>query len=244
MKVVLVADIHANLEALISVDKEIKKIKPEKVVCLGDIVGYGASPNECVEFVKEKGWGGVIGNHDYAVASDKELSFFNPFARKALLWTRGVLKEEYKSFLNDLPFLHKESLFLGVHASLDSPEQFNYLTSYSSILNDFQILKEKKVNLCFVAHTHIPGVYIYKNQSLYREHSSKVELKFKSNYIINVGSIGQPRDRNPLSCFCVFDSDNGTVEFFRKGYDIKTAQKKIKKAKLPSLLANRLAEGW
>jgi predicted phosphodiesterase len=244
MKTVFLADIHSNLEALDRAEKEIKKINPDKVVCLGDIVGYGADPDGCVERVRLNRWSCLMGNHDLAAAGKMDLARFNPLAKESLAWTKDKLKEESKDYLRSLPFVWEDSFLAGVHSSLFEPNQFYYLDNYSDIRRDFSLLETEEIKICFVAHTHIPSIFVYRNQDLYRDYSSQVEIKEKSNYLINVGSIGQPRDCNPDICFCLWDSDLNTVSFIRKSYDIKKAQEKIERAGLSFLLSQRLQKGW
>lgn len=244
MRVILLADIHSNLEALLEVEKKIKRYCPDKVICLGDIIGYGAKPSECIEIVRKNSWLAIGGNHEWGVLGKKELSFFNIYAREALLWTKKKISKSDEVYLAKLELLHKEEDFLGVHASLYEPSEFHYLDNYSSILRDFKILEERSFKVSFVAHTHIPFVFIYKGGNLYRDYSSQVEISSKNFYLINVGSVGQPRDRDRRACFCIYDLDKKIIRFQRVEYNIRKTQKEITLAGLPSLLATRLEGGW
>ena len=244
MQLVLLADIHSNLEALLQVQKKIRELSPDKVICLGDIVGYGAKPSECIQIVRENYYLAVAGNHEYGVLGKKDLSFFNPYAREAILWTRAKLSSSDELYLRSLELIYQDKNFLGVHASLYEPSEFHYLDNYSYIFRDFKVLEESRFKLSFVAHTHIPFVFFYKGGNLYRDYSSCIELNPKSYYIINVGSVGQPRDRDNRACLCVVNFDKGIVKFERLEYNIKKTQQEIKSAGLPLILAKRLKEGW
>jgi len=244
MRIALLADIHSNLEALLQVKKEIEAFSPDRVICLGDIIGYGAKPSECIQIVRENSWLTVAGNHEYGVLGKKELSFFNPYAREAILWTKEKLSELDRLFLAKLDLIYKEEKFIGVHSSLYEPSEFHYLDNYSYIFRDFQILEKVGFRISFVAHTHISFVFIYKGGNLYRDYSSQIEINPKNSYLINVGSVGQPRDRDPRACFCFLDLDKKIVKFQRLEYNIKKTQQEIKSAGLPLILAKRLEEGW
>ncbi|MBN2121013.1 MAG: metallophosphoesterase family protein [Candidatus Omnitrophica bacterium] len=244
MRVALLSDIHSNLEALLGVEEEIKKLSPDKVICLGDIVGYAARPNACIEIVKKNSWLAIAGNHDLGCLGKLEISSFNPYARKAIVWTQEKLSQENQSFLNGFDLTYKEANFICTHGSLFEPDKFHYLDNYSLIFRDFSVVNQIDEQICFVAHTHIPACFIWKADNLYRDYSSAIEISSKCKYIINIGSVGQPRDRDSRSCFCIFDTQKNTLKFIRLRYDIKTTQGQIIEEGLPEVLANRLSGGW
>ncbi len=244
MLIVLLADIHSNLEALCSVQEAVKKIAPDKVICLGDIVGYGACPQECIDIVKANNWQVIAGNHDWAVSGKIGIDSFNPYAKEAVIWTKDRLTADYKVYLKNLPLISGYDGLTAIHASLYKPEEFKYLDNYFAVNRDFSLLNQINKQTLFAAHTHIPSVFIRKGASLYKDYSQTIELKDKFKYIINVGSVGQPRDRNPAGCICVYDTGKNTLNFVRVKYDIKKTQKSIIKAGLPEILANRLKSGW
>jgi len=244
MKIVFLSDIHANLEALSSVKKEIDRISPDRVILLGDIVGYGADPSACLKIVRDSTWNVIAGNHDLSVAEKLDISLLNPYAQRAVLWTKDQLSEGEKSYLGNLPLVYKSPDFNCVHSSLVSPEKFSYLDNYPAVYRDIDFMRAENIPLSFIAHTHIPAIFIQRGGNLYRDYSKEIEINSKYRYIINIGSVGQPRDRDPKSCFCLFDTENMVVKFIRSEYNIKPAQDKIIKALLPSVLAVRLEGGW
>ncbi|MFC1515047.1 metallophosphoesterase family protein [Candidatus Omnitrophota bacterium] len=244
MRIALLADIHSNLEALSAVESKIKKLSPDKVICLGDIVGYGPRPNECIDLVRANSWQTVCGNHDWAARQDSDVVLFNPYAREAMLWTRASLNAGQRLYLNSLDLTYRDDSHICVHASLFEPDKFHYLDSYNLFDRDAALLAESGLQILFVAHTHIPAVFIHKGDNLYRDYSRTVELSAQYRYIVNAGSVGQPRDRDSRSCFCLYDTQSHSVEFVRVAYDIDATKEDILSRKLPGLLAERLSSGW
>ena len=241
MKYGIFAVIHSNLEALQSVLKVLRDIGVDEYICVGDIVGYGADPAECLRIVKEICHVTVAGNHDYAAAGLLDIEYFNPQAKDAVLWTTERLSEEELAYLKNLELIQKVNNFLIVHATFVSPQEWNYITSTFTAFQNFKGFEEK---LCFVGHSHIPVVFSIdaENRCNYA-FETKVQIEDENRYIINVGSVGQPRDGNPLASFAVYDTDAGEVEIIRAEYDIETAQTKIIDAGLPRGLASRLSSG-
>ena len=244
MRIGFISDIHSNLEALLAVEEHMKNCKLDRVVCLGDIVGYAAKPYECIDKVKEISHQVLAGNHDWAPVDKVDISCFNPYAKEAILWTKESLGPQHKEYLRGLPLVHQELDFTCVHASLYEPDEFHYLDSYPSVYRDFLFLERAQSKVLFLGHTHIPTVFISKAENLYRDYSPRVEFSPKYSYIVNVGSVGQPRDRDPRACFCIFDTEEHSVEFVRLEYDIKKTQEEIRSKNLPAILAKRLEAGW
>lgn len=245
MKYIFISDIHANLEAFHEAQKEIEKEKPDKVLCVGDIVGYGPSPGECIDITRQLSKVCVAGNHDYACCDKLDLGYFYEEGRTVLEWTKEVLSDSQKSYLDSLQLMYEEDNFFVVHGTLDYPEKFDYLISEMSARNTFSKMGDKEVT--FLGHTHIPFVLMLdKEKGAMYIHPIKedVGLSNRYQYIINVGSVGQPRDRNTNGCLCIYDSDSRVVRFRRFQYNIKTTQKKIKDNKLPLIFAQRLEWGW
>lgn len=239
MKYAVISDIHANLEALNAVIDYCVKKKVDKYVCLGDIVGYGANPVECIKKIKSLKGIVLVGNHDHAAIGITDITFFNSHARAAVEWTRDALSEKDVKFLTDLPFVAYEGDMTLVHASLDSPEMWHYVLNDTEAAKNIELLDSL---LCFIGHSHVP--------CLFQEHyNSKALFDFMTQFtisektIINVGSVGQPRDGDPRASFVIYDTDSKLVSFERIDYDIKTAQQKIIKAGLPKILATRLSIG-
>jgi len=223
MKLVFISDIHSNLEALKAVLKEIEKISPREVYCIGDLCGYGANPKEVIEAIRSLNIPCLMGNHDFAVATG-DTSWFNPYAAEAIEWTRKQLNEEELSFLSNLKLRMLITVsgikVLMVHGS---PKDYLYDYLYEP---DEETVRELESDLLVVGHTHIPFI-----------------KKFGEKLVLNAGSVGQPRDRDPRASFVVFDTDIREAEIVRVEYDIGTAAKKIMDAGLPRVLAERLYEG-
>jgi predicted phosphodiesterase len=239
---VIISDIHGNLEALLAVLKSVKsyKKKIDKTICLGDIVGYGADPGECIRITREISDVILAGNHDFAVCGQTSIENFNAYARSAVLWSRDTLNEEEIEFLKGLPLTHQERSADFVHSSLHRPESWRYLFGTPDTYIDFQIM-EKRV--LFVGHTHVPVIFENAGVDVKRLNSSELSLNPDMKYIINPGSVGQARDGNPKASFAIFDSEKQSVKTIRVEYDIKEAQRKILDAGLPEILANRLSRG-
>lgn len=242
MTYAVISDIHGNLEAFLSVVRYIEsnKEKINKVVCLGDVVGYGADPGECIRIAMEVSDVILAGNHDFAVCEQTSIEDFNAYAREAVLWSRGVLNGKEINFLKGLPLKHEEEEIDFVHSSLHRPESWRYLLRPTDTHIDFRIL-EKKV--LFVGHTHVPVIFEDDGKKVKVLNPSELSLNSRNKYIINPGSVGQPRDRNPRASFALFDSDREYIEIVRIEYDIKETQRKILDAGLPEILATRLGYG-
>jgi predicted phosphodiesterase len=241
MKFGIISDIHGNLEALEVVLKEIKKEDCNEIIFLGDLVGYGANPNECVELLRQEKIVGVAGNHDYAVLKKTPIDDFNPYAKEAILWTQKVLTKESQWYLDAFLLVNKSYPFHIVHSSPAEPSDWYYLFTIEEIIPQFNYFSYP---VCLVGHTHIPFCVAKREDGrieIIKE--NKFELKNDRQYIINVGSVGQPRDRNPKASFAIYDTKTNIFEIRRVEYDIEKAADKIIKANLPPILAERLFYG-
>lgn len=225
MKLAIISDIHGNLQALESVMKSIENKKVDQVVCLGDIVGYGANPEECVELIRSSGFPTVLGNHDEAATEKGIPEYFNHWALEAILWSRDRLSKNSKTFLHNLPFKMEFGDICLTHASPRKPELWTYLITHGQALPEFQYFSQ---SVCFIGHSHFPVVFTESEGS---------------RRIINVGSVGQPRDHDPRSCYGIYDDKSLNFEWVRVEYDIKCAASAIVNAGLPKFLANRLMSG-
>ncbi len=232
MKYAIISDIHSNLEALTKALTVIDDKKVDEIICLGDIVGYGANPNECVDIVRSHCSIVVLGNHDAAALDTSQAHDFNAIARKAVFWTAEQLTEESKSFLLSLPMVARKERILFVHSSPDSPEAWDYIIDSDDADSALSHFQEK---ICFIGHTHVPGIYSKRGRVK--------SISLDEQFIVNVGSIGQPRDGNPKLAFGIFDSTMWEFELIRSQYDIQKAAEKIYAAKLPEELGNRLMYG-
>jgi predicted phosphodiesterase len=240
MRFAIFSDIHSNLEALNSVLCAYQQERIDKYLCVGDIVGYGANPTECIKIVRERNIPAVAGNHDWASSGKFSIEYFNPYAREAVSWTRKKLDSADVNYLNDLQLVYEEGDFCLVHGTLVKPEHFDYLFELSDAQDSFEALKTK---LCFVGHTHYPIVFKRGGQRIEYVKDMHISVEPDKQYIINVGSVGQPRDGDNRACLCIYDSEEKAVEIKRVEYDIRVAQKKILKEGLPPSLANRLILG-
>lgn len=241
MKYAICSDIHGNQEALKKVLHEIDAIKDvELYICLGDIVGYGADPESCIDISRERFDLIIAGNHDYAVAGKTDITYFNSAAKEAVLWTRNKISSQSLEFLSGLPLVESVDGFQIAHGTLHNPGQWNYMLSGREASMDFREMKEK---LLFVGHSHVPAVFIERGSEILISQESNIEIEREYRYIVNPGSTGQPRDGDPRASFVIYDSENEMVKYFRVEYDIEKAQKKIRNAGLPEILASRLSMG-
>ena len=256
MKVAVISDIHGNLEALNAVIARANIESVDKYICVGDIVGYNANPAECLKIVQSLDLLAIVrGNHDEYVGTNDSLDGFNPSAEKALIWTRQQLTAIQRDWLRQLKL--KEVKFKDnitvVHATLDSPAEWGYILDLYHAKDNFSY---QMTQLCFCGHSHVPILFrkgiskdnnscgvaevsawtkISKNES-----EITVSIDFGCKYLVNVGSIGQPRNGDSRASFVIYDSSKRTIKRICVEYDIATAQGKILKAGLPEKLASRL----
>jgi len=242
MLTLIYSDIHSNIIAYRELYDIIAKFKPDKLFCLGDLVGYGSNPNEVISLTKDLNPFLISGNHDRGVFDDSRIDYFNPNAREAIIWTREKLSPENKKFLMSIPITitNEDSCF--VHGSLYEPENFHYLDSFKAAVDNFNLMDNYR--FCFLGHTHIPGIFVKKGHKVERIMDFNVQINPKYKYIINVGSVGQPRDRHPQGSYCLWDSEKKSIKITRFSYNNQKACDDIIKAGLPSLLGNRLLLGW
>ncbi len=239
MKYAIIADIHANLQALEAVLEDAKAQHPTHYVCLGDVVGYNANPKECLKIVRQMNIPCVKGNHDEYCSTDEHLEGFNPNAAEAVHWTRRQLNAEERDWLRELKYTKMVAYFTIVHATLDAPQRWGYVFDKLAAAASFPY---QTTPVCFFGHTHVPVAFM--RDSVVRGGTfSKFKVDPSKKYFVNVGAVGQPRDNNPRAAYVIYDMDAGTIELRRLDYDIATAQKKIRAAGLPERLAERLEVG-
>ncbi|HPY29114.1 MAG TPA: metallophosphoesterase family protein [Verrucomicrobiota bacterium] len=239
MKFAIIADIHGNLEAFRVVLNDAQKQRCTHYACIGDVVGYGANPAECLALVRKMGMPCVKGNHDEYCSIDEQTEGFNPAAAEAVQWTRKQLSEDGRQWLRDLKYVRMVKNFTIVHATLDGPQRWGYVFDKLAAAASFPY---QNTPVCFFGHTHVPVAFI--RDSMVRGGTySKFKIEAGKKYFINVGAVGQPRDGNPKAAYVVYDTVEGTIELRRLEYDIAAAQKKIRDAGLPERLAERLAYG-
>jgi predicted phosphodiesterase len=239
MKYAIFGDIHANLEALHTVMEDAAAQGCDQYVCLGDVVGYNANPRECLEIIRSLDCPVVKGNHDEEACLSTSLESLNPLAAHALKWTREALSDSDREWLAALKLVRQVRDFTIVHATLDTPHGWGYVTNKFDAMASFSY---QFTSLCFHGHTHSPRFYV-KHGSVEALAVSELQLEPGKKYFINAGSVGQPRDGDWRASYAVYDPAGPTVAIRRLEYDIATTQQKIRDAGLPEMLATRLAAG-
>lgn len=246
MRSLLISDLHSNREALSRILRHVARKRVGRLICLGDLVGYGANPNQVIDQLKRNRRKKVIirGNHDRAAISETEPDDFNEFARDAIYWTRGRLSRGSLSFLKRLPVgpVDVDSEFLICHGSPDDEDEY-----VLSALQAARILEGWPQRLIFFGHTHLPCIFRLEGndlQGMYIEEPVTIQLESHCRYLINPGSTGQPRDRDWRTSCAIWDDERDTVQFFRLEYDVESTQRAIMEAGLPPILADRLSMGF
>jgi diadenosine tetraphosphatase ApaH/serine/threonine PP2A family protein phosphatase len=244
MRYAIISDIHSNLEALEAVLSKISELGVDETLCLGDIVGYNANPNECIDIVRRSGIRCIMGNHDSRAAGLEEPYDFNPMAREAVLWTMEQLTEGNREFLKKLPRELTMEGFAIFHGSIHDTDR--YILDGQDALDNFQLLETLPgdTKIGFYGHTHVKVSLSCQRGRVFLEQGKELKLSPWKRYLINPGSVGQPRDRDPSSSFLIYDTISKKVNFYRADYDIATCQEKVIKAGLPVELAERLSLGW
>jgi len=213
----------------------------EELWCLGDVVGYGPDPHECIELLKKTNHICVVGNHDLAALGRLSLSEFNPDAALACRWTAGSLTDEDRSYLLNLPQVIEKEGFTLVHGSPREPVR-EYLLSIGSARENFNYFSSQ---FCLVGHSHVPLVFREgKDGTSYQPFAAGGTLKLgKERLIVNPGAVGQPRDNDPRSSYAIYDSKTKQIKLYRVAYDINTTQARMVRYNLPMRLVARLSEG-
>jgi diadenosine tetraphosphatase ApaH/serine/threonine PP2A family protein phosphatase len=245
MRIGILGDIHGNAEALRAVVAALRREGVDQWVQVGDIVGYGPEPSVCIDIVRELGCATCLGNHDAAVLDRLDISYFNNFAREAIHWTRPRLRPSDLEFLAGLELVVRKPPFTVVHGTLHMPEQFGYVFSP---VEAFDSLDRQDTLLCFVGHSHVPAIYLRRDSAPEDIHvvphcEAEISIRGFDRVLMNVGSVGQPRDEDPRAAYGFVDTDLQLAAIRRVHYDIAGVQKKIREAGLPEVLANRLALG-
>lgn len=246
MRYLILSDIHSNAEALSAVLARVRRKKFDRVVVLGDFVGYGANPNQVIDRIREIRRQKVMirGNHDKVVCGIETGDLFNPVALKAARWTTEKLTPRNRSFLEALPLgpALVDGAFAICHGSPRDEDAYIF-TDYDAYLN----FREMDSSICFFGHSHIPCVFTLEENDILVElvkgDRVRYPLKKGRRYLINPGSIGQPRDRNASAAYAIYDADDGVVHFDRVPYAVEKTRDKIYKAGLPHILGDRLLVG-
>jgi diadenosine tetraphosphatase ApaH/serine/threonine PP2A family protein phosphatase len=239
MRYLMISDIHGNLEALQATLEAAKRFEPYQLMCLGDVVGYGADPQPCLDMVGDKASLLLAGNHDLAVAGVIPTDEFNAIARRSVEWTREQLSAEDRELLGNLPLQYVDGDYCYTHASPIDPMRFAYIRTLEEVGEVFAHIGQR---FCFVGHTHLPVIVAMRRKTGRMEviRDPRIRVKDGDRYFVNVGSIGQPRDSNPDACSVLLDEEDNSLEFVRVPYDISKSQGKILSNGLPSYLAERL----
>lgn len=239
MRYAVLGDIHANLQAFSAVLEDMVEMDVERVLCVGDLVGYGAHPGECMQIMDDLDALTVAGNHDWAVAGRMNVEYFNADARDAVEWTRSRISQEQVERLAELPLCAVVDGIMLVHSNPFAPEFFDYIQTHYDVQLTFEHLQGR---IGFVGHSHVPVMFAnIEPVSCFL--SEEYVLDPDVRVVVNVGSVGQPRDMDPRACYVVYDSDEGVVIMRRVEYDIHGAMQSIKDVGLPPTNGARLLLG-
>ena len=241
MRYAILSDIHGNLEAFRAVLDALSDEMIDSYLSVGDVVGYGADPKECISLLRSLNPEVLIaGNHEWGVLGLKELDYFNELAQKAISWTKAILDKDEIDYLKSFSLVHNDERMSLVHGTLNNPDEFYYIFGPDDTDATMDMMSG---SVCFVGHSHVPGIFASNHTKIESLDSRKIRVDYERKYIINVGSIGQPRDGNPKASYAIYDNEEALLEIKRVEYDVKRAQAKILKAGLPARLADRLSEG-
>lgn len=232
MRIAIISDIHGNLEALEATLLVIDQLSVDTIICLGDVVGYGPDPDPCVDLVKERCEVVLLGNHDEAVVVPEIAERFNDYARWAVEWTTDHLSAENREYLKNRPRDWVNDSIRYVHASPKSPERWTYVFHTAEAARQFEAFAER---ICFIGHTHHPAIFC--------DNPDAETFSQADRFLINVGSVGQPRDGDPRLCFGLMNTDTWEFQHVRADYSAERTAQKILDAGLPPLLGQRLIHG-
>jgi predicted phosphodiesterase len=241
MRYGLFSDVHSNLEALKAVLADFQKENLDKIFFLGDAVGYGPDPNECVSLINEVAEIKLMGNHDYAALGLIETNLFNVYAQESMEWTKGVLSEKSLKILSGFAMDHRFDQSYLVHSTPKEPQEWDYILDLDDAEENFKFFNKQ---ICFIGHSHSPIIVKKFNDEHCFVHDnthSEIEKGFK--YILNIGSVGQPRDGSNKACYLIYNTKDKMVSLKRVAYDFEKTQAKMKKRGLPQFLIDRLAVG-
>jgi len=242
MRYAVISDIHGNLEALQAVLNDIHTRSIDSIIFLGDIVGYYPDPEECVELVSREVDHCVAGNHDYAAIGRIDTQNFTYYAYTAMEWTKKNISDRAMEYLKSLPLtVTLESMFF-THSSPSNPQDWSYVfpDSEETVFEAFNSLVHP---LNFIGHTHWPSIMIQQEDRIILHSEHTISVADGRYYLVNVGSVGQPRDFDSRSCYAICNTDSRTIELVRVAYDFTITQRKIRQMHLPQFLAERLEKG-
>ncbi|MFO7815315.1 MAG: metallophosphoesterase family protein [Halanaerobiales bacterium] len=245
--VIIISDIHGNYTALKSVFKKIEDLDTEisDIMCLGDIVGYNPEPEKCVNKIRKVCSKVIAGNHDRAMVGELNTDWFRDSVKKSIKWTRKHLSQASLDYLKKLDtredIIIEDNKIILAHGSPDENAPFKYIFNKFDIKNIEPLIMN--TNILFIGHTHIPFCFCNKGDGWINIGQDNIQVNPDYNYIINVGSIGQPRDKDPRSSFVIFDPKKKRISFKRNEYDINEVQSKFKDTDLPKEFSIRLRQG-
>ncbi|GAB6072821.1 metallophosphoesterase family protein [Venenivibrio stagnispumantis] len=238
MRIAFISDIHSNIYALEAVSEDIKKQSIDKIICLGDIVGYGSHPNEVAQWVIQNCDISLRGNHDTLISEAEPIDMHNPYTLMAAFYNKEKLEEKYKEFLRNLEKDLENDIWVLTHDEPCIPGSMEYITKEKEASDTFSAFKQK---FCFYGHTHLPLIFATENKDV-KIYSSeeKIFIKEEERYLISVASVGQPRDKDKRAKYLIFDMDENYLQFRRVEYNREKAASDILAAGIPSLFAKIL----
>jgi predicted phosphodiesterase len=240
----IISDIHANLEALTVAINYLIEQGVSEIFCCGDIVGYGPDPSGCISFLKRYNFKSVHGNHDRAILTDSIGIYFNEDALVALNIQKFIVSSKDIEFLKRLPFAITENNFLITHSFLNKKDPFKYVLDRDTAKEDMELAKKQ---ILFIGHSHIPSCFTFEDKNIqYSDAFNGLEILIERDkkYLVNVGSIGQPRDGNPRLSLCIYDVDKNKIRIVRLTYPVNLTMQKMKEKEFPKNLYNRLVIGY
>jgi diadenosine tetraphosphatase ApaH/serine/threonine PP2A family protein phosphatase len=242
MRIAIFSDVHANIEALAAMFEAYKTERIDKFVCIGDVVGYGASPNECCDLIRSKAAYTILGNHDAAVAGRMDYSYYYDAARAALDMHAKLLTPENMTWLRSLPYEVRENDVHFCHGSPVNLEEFEYIFSVEQAARCLEIW-DQLGTVTFIGHSHLCKSFALTREDVFEVVATKFAIRPDHRYIISVGSVGQPRDYDNRASYTIYDTEERVFEFKRVAYDIDAAAAKIFATDLERNFGNRLFLG-
>ena len=241
MRLALISDIHGNLEALNAVLTDIKHRRVDKIHCLGDVVGYGCNPVECVELIEKNCEIKLMGNHEYLALGLADDSKYNPAALESIKWTKEQLGDFDLSIIEDYQMDASDGEFYFVHGSPYQPAEWNYILNAHQARLAFEHMRQR---VGFVGHSHVPMIFLESaNGDPKQKTGHDILMDPDYRYLVNVGSVGQPRDNDPRASYVIVDTDTDDLCYHRVEYDVSVTQQKMVSAQVPEVLIQRLSIG-
>lgn len=241
MRYAILSDVHSNQEALVAVLAALAADPVDRILCGGDLVGYAAAPESCIAQVRARCHAVVAGNHDWAAIGKLRDDWFHEAAQQAVRWTAGQVSADSAQYLASLPLTWQDDHVTVAHGTLHAPEAFHYLLDDDAAEQSFAV---QQTPVAFVGHTHVPVIFMKDPQGAVRLlRQSAVTLTPGAKYLVNVGSVGQPRDHDPRAAYGLYDTDRRQIEIKRVAYPVAATQAAIRAAGLPARFADRLARG-